>query len=171
MSPRGTHPRSVANLRKGGAPPAPSGNQRRRTHGAYAAIALDRLAAREADVYAALAADAPLRDADGGLPAADGALVRLAAEVLCRLDSVGNYLARRGLEDADGELRMNVLEIEGRLRREAADHLDALGCSPRSRARLGVDMARMVDPLEAWHARRAAGDTDPDDDTIDGDAS
>lgn len=147
----------LANL--GARPPAPpAGNQRRRTHGAYATVASERLEAKTGQVMAAIAADAPLRDQDGGLPAADGALVRLAAETLCRLDSVGDYLARRGIETDQGELRASVLEIEGRLRREAADHLDALGMSPRSRARLGLDVARAsaVDPLTAWQQRREA---------------
>ncbi len=133
--------RQLANLRPG-AKTAPPGNARALRHGAYARVAVDRLAVKEREVFDALAADAPLRDRDDQLPAADGALVRLAAEVLCRLDSVGDYLARRGIEDDKGELRAAVLDIEGRLRREASDHLEALGMSPRSRARLGVDVAR-----------------------------
>jgi len=123
-------------------------------HGAYARVAAGRLDAKALEVMEALAADAPLRDADGGLPAADGALVRLAAEALCRLDSVADYLARRGIEDENGELRGTVLEIEGRLRREASDHLEGMGMSPRSRARLGVDVARAqsFDLARHWSA-------------------
>ena len=144
---------NLANLRP--APPAPAGNARRRTHGAYAVVALERLAAREADVFAALAADAPLQE-DGTLPPADGALVRLAAEALCRLDSVGDYLARRGIEDDAGELRISALDVEAKLRREAADHLDALGMSPRSRVRLGVDLVRAATSAAEVEESRAA---------------
>jgi len=128
----------------GGVQPAPAGNGRAVKHGAYARVAADRLDAKVREVFDALAEDAPLRDPDGALPAADGACVRLAAEALCRLDSVGDWLARRGIEDAQGELRAGVLEVEAKLRREASDHLDALAMSPRSRARLGVDVARVA---------------------------
>lgn len=167
---RGMHPRSRAALVPGGAPVAPIGNQRHVTHGAYARIAVERLAEKEREVFDALAADAPLRDRDGALPAADGAIVRLAAEVLCRLDSVGEYLARRGIETAAGELRATVLEIEGRLRREASDHLEALGMSPRSRARLGVDVARAqsFDLAQHWADETDAGDVVVDVEASDG---
>lgn len=151
----------LANL-KPGARTAPVGNVRALRHGAYATVARDRIDVKVREVFDALAADAPLRDRDGGLPAADGAAVRLAAEVLCRLDNVSDFLARRGIEDDKGELRTTVLDIEGRLRREAADHLDALGCTPRARARLGLDVARAeaFDLAKAWQAEheRAAGD-------------
>ena len=82
--------------------------------------------------------------------------MRLAAEALCRLDSVGDYLARRGIEDADGELRTSVLDVEARLRREAADHLDALGMSPRSRVRLGLDLVRAATSAAEVEESRAA---------------
>lgn len=155
---RGMHPRSRSALVPGGVPPAPIGNQRHKSHGAYAAVARERLDAKAREIFDALALDVPLRDPDGGLPAADGGTVKLAALALCRLDDVSDFLARRGIETGAGELRVTVLEQEGRLRREVADHLDALGCSPRSRARLGVDVARAaaVDPLSDWHRRRTA---------------
>lgn len=169
MSPTSDNPaaraRQLANLKRGGNP-APVGNQRRRTHGAYAAVAADRLDAKVREVFDALAADAPLRAEDGGLPAADAAAVRLAAEVLCRVDSVSEYLTRRGIEDADGGLRTTVLELESRLRNEAADRLDALGLSPRARARLGLDVARAqsFDLAQHW-----AGEDDSE--VIDGEVT
>ncbi|MEJ7785506.1 MAG: hypothetical protein WKF96_11935 [Solirubrobacteraceae bacterium] len=146
------------------------GNQHRRTHGAYAAVAVDRLDVKAREVFDALAADAPLRDG-GELPAADGAAVRLAAEVLCRLDSVGDYLARRGIEDAAGALREGVLDLERRLRAEAADHLDSLGMTPRSRARLGLDVARAGVDLAALWAEQAHEDDRAASDAIDGTAA
>lgn len=156
MSPLSDDPRrrqrQLANLQRGGGRPASVEHRPALRHGAYAAIAGDRLEAKARDVFDALAADAPLRATDGGLPAADGAMVRLAAEALCRLDNVTDYLARRGIEDGRGELRTAVLDVEARLRREAADHLDALGCSPRSRAKLGLDVARAatIDLARHW---------------------
>lgn len=165
MSPTSRDPRrrarQLANLRKGGTI-APAGNRRAVKHGVYAVIAADRLDAKAREVFAALAADAPLRDAAGELPAADGAAVRLAADVLCRLDGMRDYLARRGVEDEKGVLRVVELDLERRLRAEAADHLDSLGMTPRARARLGLDVARTVafDLATEW--------AEPEDDTIEG---
>ncbi|UTI62637.1 hypothetical protein NBH00_14855 [Paraconexibacter antarcticus] len=140
-------------------------------HGAYAVIAAERVDAKVREVFDALAADAPLRASDGGLPAADGAMVRLAAEVMCRLDDVTGYLGAKGWMDEKGNPRTIVLELEGRLRREAADHLDALGCSPRSRAKLGLDVARSqaFDLAQHWAETDVSGDQDGD--VIDGDAA
>ena len=150
--------RQLANLT--GRPPAPPpGNQRARRHGGYAQVAVARLDVKAREVFDALAADAPLRE-NGELPAADAAIVRLAAEALCRLDSIADWLARRGIEDAKGELRASALELEGRLRREASDYLAELGMSPRSRARLGLDVQRGFDLAEHWAEQDAADRAD-----------
>jgi len=149
--------RQLANLTA--RPPAPpSGNQRARRHGGYSTIALARLDAKAREVFDALAADAPMRDADQ-LPAADAALVRLAAECMCRIDTVSAYLAAHGVLDDKGNVRP-AAELEGRLRREAADYLDALGMTPRSRAKLGLDVARAqtFDLAEYWAAQDVAAE-------------
>ena len=152
---RGLSPRSRAQLVPGGVRPAPAGNQRRVTHGAYRQL-LDSadLDAAERRVFAALAEDAPVRGADGNLPAADAAAVRLLADVLVRLDGVRDFIRRRGIEDADGNLRETVLDLERRLRLEAADHSAALGMTPRARAALGLDLARATsfDLAAHWSA-------------------
>lgn len=142
------HPSSLANLRN--APPPAVGNQRARRHGGYAAVASKRMEAKVREVFDALAADAPLRDQVGELPAADGALVTLAAECLCRLEDVSANVRDHGIFEAKGGAVRPAVELEGRLRREAADYLDALGCTPRSRARLGLDVARGFDLAEHW---------------------
>ena len=96
--------------------------------------------AKTAEVFDGLAADAPLRE-HGQLPSADAPRVRVAAECACRLEDVSDYLRRFGIMDAKTKaLRTAAIELEGRLRRELSDHLDALGMSPRSRARLGLDI-------------------------------
>jgi hypothetical protein len=146
--------RQLANLRRGGKPPAPDQeNRRAATHGGYARIALDRLEDRRLEIFEALASDAPVREGDGGLPAADGVIVGLLAECLCRLEDVSGHIRDRGLFDRKGRLRPAV-ELEARLRREAADHAASLGMTPSSRARLGVDLARMqqVDLAQRWAA-------------------
>lgn len=165
MSPLSRDPsaraKQLANLRPGAAP-APSENRRRVSHGAYARLARERVEAKVCEVFDALGDDLPLKDPDGGMPAADGPTVRLAAECLCRLDDLAAYLRDHGLLDEGGNVRPAV-EIEARLRREAADHLDALGLSPRSRARLGVDLARSRDLARemAAEARRERGLSGP----------
>lgn len=142
--------RQLANLRPG-ARTAPPGNRRALSHGGYAAVTRDRLDTKVREVYDALAADAPLRDLDGGLPPADAVAIRMLAEALCRLESVAEYLNRRGWETDDGEPRPAV-EVERRLRVEVADHLDALGMTPRSRAKLGLDLSRGFDLAASWAA-------------------
>jgi hypothetical protein len=145
--------RQLQNLRQGGAPPAPHGNQRRVTHGGYADVATERADAKTADIMHALAGDLPLRDHDGRVPAADMAAVELLARALVRLGDVAEWLTRRGIEDGKGELRTNVLDLERRLRAEAAEHADRLGMTPRSRAALGVDLVRASQrrsPLEEF---------------------
>jgi len=143
--------KQMANLRP--APPAPAGNALARRHGGYAAVARERLEEKVLEVFDALAVDAPLRDPDGGLPAADVAQVRLLAEALCRLDTVSADVSAFGLLEQNGKRRGQVrpaAELEGRLRREAADYLDALGLTPKSRARLGLDLQRGFDLAQHW---------------------
>lgn len=135
--------RQLANLQRGGQTPtaAPRGNQRARTHGAYAVVAADRLDRKQAEVFAALAEDAPLRAPDGGLPAAHAVPVHMLAKALCRLEDVEQFLTLRGLVDDDGKERP-ALDVERRLRLEVADWCDALGMTPRAQARLGLDLVR-----------------------------
>jgi hypothetical protein len=134
------HPNSLANLQPGsGAPP---GNSRALSHGGYAAIARERLDTRVREVFEALSADAPLRGHDGELPAADVVVVQNMAEAMCRRDDVRDNIRDYGLFDQKtGDLRP-ALDLERRLRREILKYADALGMTPRSRAALGLDLAR-----------------------------
>ena len=95
--------RSLANLKRGGTV-APAGNQRARTHGAYALVAEAELEEKAREVYHALAADAPVRASDGGLPAHDSLAVRMLAEVLVRRERVRVEELRHGIETKDGKL-------------------------------------------------------------------
>lgn len=145
MSPLSADPvkraKQLANLRPTPYPAAPVGNARRREHGAYGVIARQELEEKVRDVFDALSADTPVREVDGGLPAADAPAVRMLAEVLCRLDRIAEYLMRRGWQDDDG-LPRPVLDYEARLRSHSLDLLKELGMTPRSRAALGLDLAR-----------------------------
>jgi phage terminase small subunit len=115
---------------------------RRPLHGAYAQLAPERIEAKVAEVFEAVAADAPLRDRDGGLPAADGVAVRMLAECLCRLETVTAHLRDFGVLDQQTREVRPAVHVEAKLRREVADWLDALGMTPRARAKLGLDVAR-----------------------------
>lgn len=151
--------RQLANLRS--APAAPSGNRRALRHGGYARIAAERLDEKVAEVFDALVADAPLRDADGGLPEVDHAAVHLAAEALCRLEDVRADVALRGVVDQRTGGVRPVVELERRLRLEALDYLEALGMTPRSRSRLGLELMRTRsagEQLEDHLADRYGGD-------------
>lgn len=157
MSPLSRDPdarqRQLLNLRPGAHPPAPApaGNDRARRHGGYAAVARERIEERVGELLDALAADAPLRDPEGELPAPDAAIVTLLATALCRLESVEGYLNAHGYLTDDGGVRP-AADLAARLRREAADYLDALGMTPRSRARLGLDLGRGLDLAQAMAA-------------------
>jgi phage terminase small subunit len=119
------------------------------THGAYAALSPERIGAKVRAVTDALAQDAPVRDVDGGLPAADAVVVRQLGEALCRLDDISAYLQRRGWEDESGRPRP-VLEYEGRLRGHVLDLLRELGMTPKSRAALGLDLMRAAETLDGY---------------------
>lgn len=154
--------RQLANLKRG-ENPADRGNRHHVTHGGYAAVVAGRLEAKQREVFDALAADAPLRDAVGELPRHDTVAVTMLAKALCRLEDVERHLTQRGLVDDDGNDRPAV-DLERRLRGEVADWVDALGMTPRSRARLGLDLTRAqhFDLAQHW----AQGD---EADVIDGD--
>jgi hypothetical protein len=152
--------RQLANLQPG-AGAGDGGLQRALGHGAYAQVRARRVERREAEIFDALAADAPLR-ADGALPAHDGAIVALLAQVLCRLEDVAANIRDCGVFEQrgrrKGQLRP-VVEAEARLRREAAGYLDQLAMTPKARGALGLDLARTVDLATAMSepdpARRA----------------
>src|SRR4051812_39583204 len=101
--------RQLANLRP--APPAPKGNKLPVTHGAHAnpPPALD---AARAAIYDALAASAPVRDRDGGLPAADSTVVELAASALARFRALDAHVTAKGPIDRRGRLTSAAKHLE-----------------------------------------------------------
>jgi hypothetical protein len=157
MSPLSQRPearaRQLANLQKGG-PAAPGGNRRAERHGGYSQIAKRDLDEKVAEVYAAIGEDLPLRE-DGQVPRADAVALRLLAECLCRIESVSDFLGRRGWQDKDGEVRPAV-DLERRLRAEALDLLRELGLTPAARAKLGVELVRMAGAAEEAAEAQAA---------------
>jgi hypothetical protein len=151
MSPLSSDPdkRAVqlANLRP---TPPPAGNVRALKHGAKARQATLIAAGSWSErIYAELEAEAPLRAADGGLPAADRQAVELLASVLARLQAAKAWLDTRPAADEKGR-PWPVADDERRLIREAGRLLDQLGMTPRSRAALGLDLIATVDLARAW---------------------
>jgi phage terminase small subunit len=152
--------RQLANLRPG-AVTAPAGNTRAVSHGGYARIAQERLDAKAREIFDALASDAPVRVNDQ-LPAHDAAAFTLLTDLLCRLDTLRADIALQGMLVERGKRKGQVrpaVELEAKLRRDAADLLDRLGMTPASRARLGVDVKRaesIADELEAARKAREA---------------
>lgn len=143
-------PASLANLRKGGTV-APQNSTK---HGGYAAVAADALDEKARTIFDALSADAPMRDEQGDLPRHDSVAVRLLADTLCRLDSVSAWLAGRWAT----EQARSALDLERLLRTQALDFCEALGMTPRSRARLGLDVkrAQSFDVAQIWSAETEA---------------
>ena len=154
---------------------AEPGNRYGVSHGAYAQVPPSRLNEQARKVFHAVAEDAPVRAPDGSLPAHDAVAVRLLAETLCRIEDVQGYIAEHGFGPGRKRSRdpMRALEMEDRLMRRAMDQLDALGMTPRSRAKLGLDLARAADlatamsepdPVKRERLLREAGVVDAEED-------
>lgn len=131
--------RQLANLRQ---TPAPVGNVRALSHGGTARKAtLVRAGSWAERIFAELEAEAPLRDEAGGLPLHDRQAVELLASALARIEAVEGWLATRPPVDEKGR-PWPAEDVALRLRREAAGLLEALGMTPTSRAKLGLDLTR-----------------------------
>jgi phage terminase small subunit len=115
-------------------------------------VVRQRLEAKAREVYEAIGEDLPLRGPDGGPHPGDTVPVRLLAEALCRLEDVTAHLRDRGLLDSEGSVRPAV-DLERRLRAEVLDLCRELGLTPRSRAALGLDLARGLDLATAMSER------------------
>jgi hypothetical protein len=123
-------------------PPPPKGNQRNLVHGAHVKPSAAAVKAKRAALKAGLAASVPVKDA------ADDVALTLLATTLCRLDSVGEWLDAHGPLDRKGKPR-SAASWERRYTSAAMKQLAALGMTPASRAKLGVNLARAVDLAQA----------------------
>jgi hypothetical protein len=145
----GTRGREISNRNLRNAPPAPRDNTRHLMHGGYARPNVLAVDGRTRALYDLLAEDAPLREA-GELPRADRIRVELFALCLARLESVSAYVQMHGMLDAKGNERP-ATDLERRLRREAAEHADALGMSPRARVALGLQLTQAMSAQDTLH--------------------
>lgn len=105
-------------------------------HGGYAKLARETIEAKAVEVYDALEADVPVAGS-WAVP------VRLLAETLLRLDSVSDYLRRRGWEAEDGSVRP-AARLEHELQARALTLAKELGLTPLAASRLGVNVAHIA---------------------------
>jgi hypothetical protein len=127
------------------------GNQVARKHGAFSEL---RIPERAAELAAGLRAVVP------ALSDADEPTIRLLATVLARCEAAGEWLAEKGIFANDvGELQP-VLRALSTWENTAARLLNDLGCTPTSRARLGLDLSRATGGLAEYLAERYSTDVD-----------
>jgi P27 family predicted phage terminase small subunit len=152
------HPNSLANLRA--APPAPAGHTRSLIHGGRSELLLRDVEREVAELAAAMGDAAPVRDPDGGLPAADVIAVETAARALKRYRRLAAWLDTHGrIKEKTGNVKP-AAELEIRAERQLTEALDRLGMNPMARSRLGLNLARthrtleeeLVAGREAWES-------------------
>jgi hypothetical protein len=152
---RGQHPNSRANLVPGvgawqpGATPRVTNGLRTRRPSA------ETLAPIIEEIEAGL----PIKGTNGGVPFADRLAVEMCAVQVLVVRRCRAYLELHGDEDSRGNQRP---EVEGlaKAAERAAKMLDRLGMTPTSRAKLGVDLARMQDA--SVDLATAMSEADPD---------
>lgn len=145
--------RQIANLRPG-ARTAPAGNVRARRHGGYSEALVADVEREIVELRDALGETAPLRDAEGGLPAADLVAFERAARALRRYRAVDEWVALHGaLDEKTGDVKP-AARLADELGRSLDGILDRLGLTPACRTRLGLDVARAqsFDLAQHWSA-------------------
>lgn len=175
VSPRSKDPAKAAIQSANLVPGAGAGDgglQRRLVHGGYARLVADEVDEQERLIFDALAEDAPIREVDGGLPAADTLTVSLLAECLAHRNRVKAHIAAYGEYWQSGKRKGDERPAVGRLvqlRREADRLADKIGMGSAARAKLGVDLARTVDEARRLTEEREAALRHGQGNYVDGD--
>ena len=164
--------RQLANLRA--APPAPPGHTRSLVHGGRSELLVRDVEVEVRELMDALGAAAPVRDQDGGLPAADVVVVEAAARALKRWRHLSAWLDAHGrLEEKTGDVKP-AAELELKAERQLHEALDRLGMNPSARSKLGLNLARaatlgevLAEGGEAWR-RNADRGSEAKSDAVDG---
>jgi P27 family predicted phage terminase small subunit len=107
------------------------------------------MAAKEAEIVEALAEAAPVRASNGELPSHDIFAVKLLAQEWVRYENMSVYLSEHGWADEKGELRHPVTDMLGKSADRILRMLDAMGMTPKSRAKLGLDLVKQASFAEA----------------------
>lgn len=141
---------TLANIQRNGGPVngQPAGEPGRAlTHGFKSTVAIAPQAQAIADT---------LRELVPAYTASDEPALTLLAWQLARIEAANTYLAEHGLLDGKGRPRP-VLKVLSTSENSAARLMDALGLTPTSRARLGVDLAKTGDLVAELAKAREAG--------------
>jgi hypothetical protein len=129
------------------------GNEANRRHGAYGV----RLAPRAEELAAGI------RELVPASTDSDEPTIRLLAMVLARIEAAHVWMSEQdfGIFRNDGGELQPVLRALSTWENTAARLLDRLGCTPTSRAALGLDIARSGDALAHYLAeqRSPAGES------------
>lgn len=150
------HPASLRNLRPARTP----GVEPRLSHGAYSQRLVAHVESEVGELMDALGDAAPIREADGTVPAADLAAVEAAARALKRWRHVSAWCDAHGrIQERTGRVKP-AAELELACERALHRALDALGMNPASRVALGVGVARQsldLAQLMAQHREARGG--------------
>src|SRR5262249_43406750 len=109
------------------------GNRRALVHGVHAKVALGP---RAEELAEAIRAVIPV------YTGADEPMVRSAAMVAAQVETGNTWIAEHGWFDPESGEPYPLMRVLPTLHAELRRLLDALGCSPTSRARLGLDLIR-----------------------------
>jgi len=93
---------------------------------------------------------APVRDGDGSLPAADHAAIESAAVDVLIVRRIHGYLETHGWIDPQSERMRPEVDLLSKANARLLGKLSALGMTPTSRGRLGVDLTRQFDLARHW---------------------
>jgi len=111
-------------------------------HGGHATPTVDEIATVEQELRE-LAAAAPLRDSNGDLPVFDRPWARELAAGIWRLRRVRAWVDLHGALDEKSGSVQPAAALELRLSQHVREGLKALGMTPRSRAKLGIQISRL----------------------------
>jgi hypothetical protein len=153
--------RQLANLKRGESGTPKGQPSTRLTHGGRSVLLFRDVSEEVAELMEALGAAVPVRDADGSVPAADMAAIEYAARALKRYRHLSAWCDAHGrLEEKTGNVKP-AANYELQAERSLVAALEALGMTPASRAKLGLDLARSADLAMEWaaeHERERRGE-------------
>ncbi|MGI8804342.1 MAG: hypothetical protein ACR2IN_01350 [Thermoleophilaceae bacterium] len=113
-------------------------------HGGLTTPSAEEVAPIEQELEQIMAA-APLRDSNGEVPISDRHWARELAADIWRLRRVRLWLDMHGaLDEKTGNVKP-AAALELKLSQHVREGLEAMGMTPRSRARLGLDLQRTAD--------------------------
>jgi hypothetical protein len=149
--------RQLANLKRGANPVTPKGEPSTAlNHGGRSKLLYRDVGAEVYELMDALGEAVPVRNADGSVPAADIAAIEYAARALKRYRHLSTWCDAHGrIEEKTGDVK-SAAQYELQAERSLAAALDALGMTPTSRAKLGLDLQRTAASAEELEAARTA---------------